>query len=174
LGFSSLVKVARFRAVTRNPGTPQSVKRQTDVSQDFWLTEFAYQPKNPIDRFIAWRCTVRPLLMAILGLTFVSFVASTKASSTHFDPGYYRKYTCQQLFEEGRKTSAQAIALSGQTNKGRGTDVASTEDIIVMPRIVSEGKPVSGQLALIKQQMLAIEDASIQSQCEIEFLDPPH
>lgn len=116
---------------------------------------------------------MRPLLMAILGFTFVSFAASTKASSTHFDPGYYRKYTCQQLFEEGRKTSAQAIALSGQTNKRRVTDVASTEDIIVMPRIVSEGKPV-GQLALIKQQMLAIEDASIQSQCEIEFLDPPH
>jgi hypothetical protein len=114
------------------------------------------------------------LLLAILGLTLVSFAASAKAASTHFDPGYYRKYTCQQLFEEGRKTSAQAIALSGQTNKGRVTDVASTEDIIVMPRMVSEGKAVSGQLALIRQQILAIEDASIQSQCEIEFLDPPH
>jgi hypothetical protein len=102
------------------------------------------------------------------------FAASAKASSTHFDSGYYRKYTCQQLLEEGRKTSAQAIALSGQTNKGRVSDVASTEDIIVMPRIVSEGRPVSSQLALVKQQMLAIEDASIQSQCEIEFLDPPH
>jgi hypothetical protein len=112
--------------------------------------------------------------MPVLGLMLVSFAASAKASSTHFDAGYYRKYSCQQLFEEGRKTSAQAIALSGQTNKGRVTDVASTEDIIVMPGIVSGEWPLSGQLALIKQQMLAIEDASIQSQCEIEFLDPPH
>lgn len=116
---------------------------------------------------------MRSFFVAILGLTLVGFAASANASSTHFDPGYYRKYTCQQLFDEGRKMSAQGSPFPVKLIRAT-LPMLRAEDIIVMPGIVSEERPISSQLALIKQQMLAIEDASIQSQCEIEFLGPPH
>jgi hypothetical protein len=117
---------------------------------------------------------VQPLLLAILGLTLASFATSAKASSTHFDPGYYRKHTCQQLLEEAQAASAKAIALSGEADKSRAASVASTADVVVIPHGVSDEKSVSNEIGLVKQQLLAIEDASIQSQCDIEFLYPNH
>jgi hypothetical protein len=47
-------------------------------------------------------------------------------------------------------------------------------DVVVIPHGVSDGKSVSNEIGLLKQQLLAIEDASIQSQCDIEFLYPNH
>jgi hypothetical protein len=85
--------------------------------------------------------------------------------------GYYRKLSCQQLLETGRQVAAHAATLASGLKQGRANDVASTQDVVELPKIISEAKLVSGELALAKQQLLAIEDASIQSQCPIEFRD---
>jgi hypothetical protein len=114
--------------------------------------------------------------MALFGLALAGVIAPAGAASTRDDPGYYRKYTCQQLLEEGRAVSARAAALSGaavkdSTVQGVSTDLASTEDVITIPKPTSDGKSAASQIAQTRRQMLAIEDASIQSQCAIEFSD---
>lgn len=114
---------------------------------------------------------MRHLLVAVLGFVLIAPATSARALPTRFDAGHYRNFTCQQLAEEGRKVSARAVALSGEAGNGRPTNFESTEDVVVMPKVVSDRKSVFNEFALLKQQMLAIEDASIQSQCQIEFLD---
>jgi hypothetical protein len=115
-------------------------------------------------------------MTALLGLALAGLVASAHAATSRDDPGYYRKYTCQQLLEEGRAVSARATALSGAADnshagQGAGTHLASTEDVITVPKLTANGKSVASEIALARRQMLAIEDASIQGQCAIEFTD---
>jgi len=112
---------------------------------------------------------------AIFGFGVAGFAASAAASPTNVQAGYYRNYTCQQLLAEAQKVNARAIALSGAVNEVHAkNDTASTEDVVAVPNVIFENKPVAGELALIKQRLLAIEDASIQDQCAIEFSDPTH
>jgi hypothetical protein len=118
---------------------------------------------------------MRRLLIAILALGGVGFMTSIKASPTTIEPDYYRKFSCQQLLAEARSVSARAIVLTNDAKRVQTkNDMASTEDVVAVPKFVSDTKPVSGELALIKGRLLAIEDASIQSQCQIEFLDLEH
>jgi hypothetical protein len=111
--------------------------------------------------------------MAIFGLGAAGFAISATASPSSADLGYYRKYSCQQLLKEGQKVSARAIALSGDLKKAHTrNDTASIEDTVTVPKFVSDTKPVSGEFDLVRSRLLAIEDASIQSQCSIEFVAP--
>jgi hypothetical protein len=110
------------------------------------------------------------LWMTVIGLTLAGFATFAHATSMNLDSGSYRKYTCPELLEAGREVSARASVLLGETKKTHTvSDMASTEDTIEVPGPVSEAKPVAGELALARKQLLAIEDASVQSQCEIEF-----
>jgi hypothetical protein len=137
------------------------------------LTAFVAHRRNPGIRTdqIAWGDTVRHLSGAVLGFASIALATSVSASPRSVDPGYYRNYTCQQLTEAARQISAQAVALADEADETPAANRESTVDVVVVPRLVSGRKTVSDELLQFRQQMLAIEDASIQSQCEIEFLD---
>jgi hypothetical protein len=115
---------------------------------------------------------MRVLLIATLGATVGAVApASAKVPATYFSLGKYREFTCPQLAEEAQGISRRVMALSGEKQAGsHAAVVASNQHVVAWPAALDDDdKPASGEIALAKEQMLAIEDASIQSQCDIEF-----
>lgn len=120
---------------------------------------------------------MRVLLTATISAMVGAFApASANPPATYLSLGKYREYTCPQLAEEAQGISKRVMALSGekQTSSHPAT-VTGNQQIVVWPSALDDsGKQASGEIALAKEQLLAIEDASIQSQCEIEFRRPTH
>jgi hypothetical protein len=109
-------------------------------------------------------------------MTLVGWAAVTaKADAVKIAAGYaglgkYRDYTCSQLALEARKLSLQAVRLSGQ-RVIRHPDDSDVRNVLVWP---DELEGASADIPLVKEQMRMIENASVQSQCSIEFRRPQH
>ena len=113
---------------------------------------------------------MRRLRLTAAFIVLAGIATAAQAASTNVDPGYYRKYTCPQLLDAAKAASVQAIKLPGNRKNAAANNLASSDGIILMPN--GDAKPMSAEFALARKQLLAIQDASIQSQCDIEFLDP--
>jgi hypothetical protein len=97
--------------------------------------------------------------------------ASPAPQSAYVSPGKYREYSCDQLFKEGRVTSLRATKLAGEKNAvAASSKLASTESVVVLPSVFDSTKQAGDELSALKEQMRAIEDAAIQSQCGIQFV----
>jgi hypothetical protein len=120
--------------------------------------------------FIGEEEFMRPLQLTAVFIALAGIAAAAQATSTNVDPGYYRKYTCPQLLDAAKAASVHVITLSGNRKNAATNNLVSSDDIVIMPK--SDARPVSGEFALARKQLLAIQDASIQSQCDIEFLSP--
>ena len=82
-------------------------------------------------------------------------------------PAKYRGYSCHQLLQEGHAVSLRAGELAGE----KSVAVANgTEATIALPAILDSEQKMTGELAVLRRQLEAIEEAAIQSQCEIEFV----
>lgn len=96
--------------------------------------------------------------------------ASAEAPSTYISPTDYRTLTCQQLLEAARAISAQADVKQGSHKR---VDIsASPSPDIAWPieKIGDDQQKVANR----KGQMVALEQASIQMQCSIQFQRPPN
>jgi hypothetical protein len=89
----------------------------------------------------------------------------------------YQSYTCPQLAAEAQRVSAAAAAQSGaQDSQATKDAVATTVGVIIFwPSLFFIGgdKQTAAQLAQLKGQMDAIQQASIQKQCGIQFQTAP-
>jgi hypothetical protein len=94
--------------------------------------------------------------------------AALATTSAYLSPAKYRGFSCAQLLLEGRGISMRASALAGERNV-KGAD-ANTEPTVVLPAVLNRNGNMSGELAVLRGQMQAIEEAAIESQCEIEFV----
>jgi hypothetical protein len=117
-------------------------------------------------------------LAAIVALT----VAGCASKSSDITPAYvspvmYQGYTCQQLAQEARGVSARAGQVSGAQDQKRSNDQIATGVAIVVfwpaAFFVGGDGPASAELAQLKGQMNAIEQASIQKKCGIQFQRAP-
>jgi hypothetical protein len=112
---------------------------------------------------------MRVLAVLFAGCVLTASAVPAGASQPDISAGYYRKYSCAQLLQEGQQVSARAMAVTHGLADARVSDTASAEDAVIIPGILSSPKPASGELAILKQKLSAIQDATIQSQCQIEF-----
>ena len=89
----------------------------------------------------------------------------------------YQSFSCQQLTAEATRISAAAAAAAGQQDSQATKDaVATTVGVIIFwPTLFLIGgdKQNAAQLAQLKGQMDAIEQASIQKNCGIQFRPAP-
>jgi hypothetical protein len=105
--------------------------------------------------------------------------ASSAADITpaYVSPVMYQSYTCQQLALEAQGVSARAAALSGAQDGQRTKDtVATTAAVIIFwpaAFLVGGDKQTAAELAQMKGQMVAIEQASIVKKCNIQFQSKP-
>jgi hypothetical protein len=95
--------------------------------------------------------------------------APESAQSAYVWLGKYRRYSCDQLLKEARAVSVRASALDDEKNSGNA-DIASTEPTIVLPAVLDSTKQMAGEIAVPRDQMQAIEESAIGSQCDIAFV----
>jgi lipopolysaccharide export system protein LptC len=99
--------------------------------------------------------------------------SSADIAPTYISPVMYQSYNCQQLALEAQGVTARAATLSGAQDSQRTKDtvVTTAAVIIFWPAafLVGGDKQTAAELANMKGQMVAIEQASIAKKCNIQF-----
>lgn len=98
---------------------------------------------------------------------------SENIAAAYVSPNQYASYTCKMLEEEATRVSARAIAASGaQDSKATNDAVATGVGVVLfwpaLFLIKGEGASAA-EVARLKGEMEAIESASIQKRCGIQF-----
>lgn len=98
---------------------------------------------------------------------------SSDISPTYVSPIMYQSHSCAQLAQEAQGISARAAQVSGAQDQKRTSDQIATGVAIVVfwpaAFLVGGDGPLSAELANLKGQMVAVEHASIQKNCGIQF-----
>jgi hypothetical protein len=111
-------------------------------------------------------------------LAIAVFAAGCATKSEEIMPSYvspvlYQNYTCAQLGAEAQAVSQQAAIATGQQDKIRNDDVAKTTVGVILfwpVLLFNKGDgATAANLANLKGQMQAIQQASIQKQCGFKF-----
>ncbi|SFO74498.1 hypothetical protein SAMN05216330_104465 [Bradyrhizobium sp. Ghvi] len=103
--------------------------------------------------------------------------SSSDITAAYVSPVMYQNYNCQQLAMEAQGVSARAAALSGAQDSQRTKDVVATTAAVVIfwpaAFLVGGDKQTAAELAQMKGQLAAIEQASIVKKCNIQFQGKP-
>jgi hypothetical protein len=98
---------------------------------------------------------------------------SADVAPSYVSPMQYQHYDCQQLTAEGKRVSMAAHEAAGVQASNRTKDVvATTVGVVVLWPVlfaVSGDNAKTAELARLKGEMGAIEQASIQKRCGISF-----
>jgi hypothetical protein len=102
---------------------------------------------------------------------------ANQVGATYVSPIAYETYTCPQLSEEAQRVSARAAQASGvQDQKSTNDKIAMGVGLVVFwPALLfTKGNDENtAELARLKGQMDAIEEASIRKRCGITFQRAP-
>jgi len=116
----------------------------------------------------------------IVGIALLLVGCASKAADvapTYVSPIQYQSFTCPQLAAEAQRVSAAAAAASGaQDSQATKDAVATTAAVIIFwpaAFLVQGDKNNAAQLAQLKGQMDAIQQASILKNCGIQFQQAP-
>jgi Tfp pilus assembly protein PilN len=117
--------------------------------------------------------------MRIIGIAALGAVltgcasASSDITPSYVSPVMFQQYTCPQLAQEAQAVSQRAATLSGVQDKKRTDDAIATTAAVVIfwpaAFFVGGDKQIAAELAQMKGQMVAIEQASTQKKCGIQF-----
>jgi hypothetical protein len=121
---------------------------------------------------------MRILGIVVLGAALAGCAsASSDITPTYVSPLLFQSYNCQQLAMEAQSVSARAAALTGAQDSQRTKDQVATGVAIVVfwpaAFFVGGDKQTAAELAQMKGQMVAIEQASIAKKCNIQFQGKP-
>jgi hypothetical protein len=121
--------------------------------------------------------------MRIFGIAVLcAALAGCASSAADISPSYvspvvYQSYTCQQLALEAQGVSTRAAALSGAQDSQHTKDALVTTAAVVVfwpaAFFVGGDKQTAAELANMKGQMVALEQASIAKKCNIQFQGKP-
>ena len=121
--------------------------------------------------------------MRILGIVALGAALGGCASSSaeiapaYISPVMYQQYTCQQLALEAQAVTSRAGIVSGAQDQKRSNDGLATAAAVVIfwpaAFFVGGNGQTAAELAQLKGQMVAIEQASIQKKCAIQFQGKP-
>jgi hypothetical protein len=119
--------------------------------------------------------TMRPFALVFALATTLAGCASksSEITPTYVSPIMYQNHTCPQLAQDAQGVSARAAQVSGAQDAKRTNDQVATGVAIVVfwpaAFLVGGDGPMAAELAQLKGQMIAIEQASIQKKCGIKF-----
>ena len=98
---------------------------------------------------------------------------SENIAAAYVSPMQYSNYNCAQLSAEASRISARAVQVTGaQDSKATGDTVAMTVGMVVFwPALffLKGDGTTAAEVARLKGEMEAIEQASIQKKCGIQF-----
>ena len=121
---------------------------------------------------------MRNLGIAVLSAALCGCATSSaEITPAYVSPVMFQGYTCQQLALEAQALSTRAATLSGVQDSQRTKDQWTTAAAVVVfwpaAFLVSGDKQTAAELAQIKGQMVAVEQASIAKNCNIKFQNRP-
>jgi hypothetical protein len=121
---------------------------------------------------------MRNLGIAVLAAALSGCASSSaEISPAYVSPVAYQNYTCQQLALEAQSLSTRAATLSGVQDGQRTKDQWTTAAAVVIfwpaAFLVGGDKQTAAELAQMKGQMVAVEQASIAKNCNIKFQGKP-
>ena len=103
--------------------------------------------------------------------------SSDKITAAYVSPIQYQNYSCSQLGEEAARVSARVAQLSGIQDQKASNDALITGVAIVVfwpaAFFVNGNGENASELARLKGEFEAIEKASIQKSCGIQFQKAP-
>lgn len=117
----------------------------------------------------------KQIIAAVAAAAMVAACASKSSDITaaYISPVSYQNYTCQQLGQEAQAVSSRAAVVAGAQDQKRSNDQVATGVAIVIfwpaAFLVGGDGPTAAELSQLKGQMVAIEQASIQKKCGIQF-----
>ena len=101
---------------------------------------------------------------------------SDNIAAAYVSPNTYASYSCPALREEATRVSSRAIQASGAQDSKATNDAVATGVAVVLfwpAAFLIKGEGASAaEVARLKGEMEAIEQASIQKRCGIEFRRP--
>jgi hypothetical protein len=137
------------------------------------LRELIIDPFGEESMGIWLTVSMRSHALSILVLSVSVSSPSCAETSQFVSALIYQKYTCQQLAAEAQATALRAVRLARITpNEQMSKAAKATKDdetvVIQWPNLSSHAldKNLTGP---IKDQMVSIEQASIEKQCSIQF-----
>jgi hypothetical protein len=125
------------------------------------------------------RITMRWTAVAIGCLALVGCAkGADQITASYVSPLQFEAYDCQQLQAEGQRISARASQLSGVQDRKASDDALKTGAAIVLfwPAaffVQSGDGQTAGELAQMKGQFEAVQHASVQKKCPIQFQGAP-
>jgi hypothetical protein len=94
-------------------------------------------------------------------------------TATYVSPGQYNSYSCSQLREEASRVSVRAAQITGaQSSKATSDAVVMGAGLILFwPALffLKGDGTTAAEVARLKGEMEAVEHASIQKKCGIQF-----
>ena len=133
-----------------------------------------------VSRSVEWGISMKTEMVA--GLSAAAMMAACASNSemvtgSYTSPLQYQNYSCQQLGEEAQRVSSRVAQSSGVQDQKRTNDaVATTAAIIIFwpaAFLVSGNDQNTAELSRLKGEFEAIEKASIQKNCGIQFRPQP-
>ena len=98
-------------------------------------------------------------------------------SAAYVSPLPYQQLSCEQLAAEAQRVSISAAAAAGAQNQQASNDAVATAIGVVVfwPALflIKGDNAKAGEVARLKGEMQAIEQASIAKQCDIRFQGAP-
>jgi hypothetical protein len=114
--------------------------------------------------------------VAVFGLSGCAS-SSDNVTGSYVSPLQYQSYSCQQLGEEAQRISARVAQTSGVQDQKRSNDTLTTAAAVIIfwpaAFLVSGNDQNTAELARLKGEFEALEKASIQKNCGIQFQRQP-
>ncbi|EIM28288.1 hypothetical protein [Microvirga lotononidis] len=120
--------------------------------------------------------TVKTITALTTALTLTAAGCASRSedvAAAYISPMAYSSYSCRELGVEAQRVSAAAAAAAGAQDSSRTKDVVATTAAVVIfwpaAFFVGGNGAQTAELARLKGQMQAVEEASIQKRCGITF-----
>lgn len=98
---------------------------------------------------------------------------SEKIAPSYTSPVLYENLSCKQIGEEATRVSARAAEASGAQDAQANRDNVTTAVAIVVfwpaAFFVGGDRQLSAELARLKGEMIALEQAAVNKKCGIQF-----
>lgn len=118
---------------------------------------------------------MKRVVTTLVAVSLLSACASNpdNISAAYVSPGQYNGYSCPQLREEAARVSARATQITGVQNSKASSDavVMGAGLILFWPALffIKGDGTTAAEVARLKGEMEAVEQASIHKKCGIQF-----
>jgi hypothetical protein len=114
-----------------------------------------------------------PIAACLAGLASGCATYADKIAPSYVSPVIYENLTCRQIGEEATRVSQRAVVASGTQDAKTNKDNALTAVTVVIfwpaAFFVGGDRQNAAEVARLKGEMDALEQASIRKRCGIQF-----